>query len=198
MRTVIITGLAVALLTVACGGDSGAPGTTAGPNLVENPGGEQDASGYIGHNGATVSQDSTIASEGAASIRVAIPDAEGAGVQVWKPDGASMTAVTPGVAYEFSADAQGDTGSSMRLELLWHRGDGTFLVTSLGPVFFLPLGSFQRFTFVAAAPGEAALVVPQIVTDVAPGGTLTLWLDNVRLEEGSTTDSPGQTPTPVS
>lgn len=199
MRIVIIAALAVAMFAAACGDDGGGGGDSGGadPTLVENPSGEQDASGYIGHNGATTSQDTSIASEGAASIRVAIPDMEGAGVQVWKADGISMTAVTAGVAYEFSADAQGDIGSSMRLELLWHDSDGAFLETSLGPVFFLPLGSFERFTFVAAAPEEAGLVVPQIVTDVPPGGPLSLWVDNVRLEESSTTDSAGQTPTPA-
>jgi hypothetical protein len=192
MRSVIIAVLAASLIAVACGGGDGGAGPPAsgGPNLIENPGGEQNAEGYIGHNGATVSQDTTTASEGVASIKVTIPDIQGAGVQVWKAGGTTMTAVTPGVEYEFSLDAMGNAGKSMRLEFLWHRADGSFLVTTLGEVFFLPLSSFQRFSFIAVAPEEATLVVPQIVTDHAPGGPLTLWVDSIRLGHTSAPVSP--------
>ncbi len=190
MRAVIIAVLAASLIAVACGGGDGGPPASGGPNLIENPGGEQNAEGYIGHNGATVSQDTTTASEGVASIKVAVPDIQGAGVQVWKAGGTTMTAVTPGVEYEFSLDAMGDAGRSMRLEFLWHRADGSVLVTALGEVFFLPLSSFQRFSVIAVAPEEAALAVPQIVSDVTPGGPLTLWVDSIRLEHTSAPVSP--------
>ena len=183
------------LLIAACGGGGGGPSGN-GANLLENPGGEQNASGFVGHGGATVSQDTTTAGEGAASVKVIIPDAQGAGVQVWKADGVTMTAVSAGSEYELSAAVKGDAGKTARLEILWHSADGGFLVTTLGDIFFLPVGGFQRFTLSAEAPEGAGLAVPQVVTDVAPGGPLTAWVDNVRFVQTSGSGTPAPSPSP--
>lgn len=179
--------LAAVLSAFACGsddGNGGGSGGGSGPNLVENPGAEQDAAGYVGHGDAAVAQDITTASEGLASVKVAVPGAQGAGVQVWKADGITMTSVSAGADYTFAADIKGDQGRTMRLEILWHGSDGTFQETSLGEVFFLP-ADFQTFTLTAKAPEGAGLAVPQIVTDVAPNQPFNLWLDDVRFRQGS-------------
>jgi hypothetical protein len=186
--------LALLLMAAACGGSGGPSGN--GANLLENPGAEQNADGYVGHGGATVSQDTTTAGEGAASVKVIIPDAQGAGVQLWKADGVTMTAVSAGSEYELSADVKGDAGKTARLEILWHSAAGAFLVTTLGEVFFLPVDGFQRFTLTAEAPEGAGLAVPQIVTDVAPGGPLTVWVDDVRFVQTSGSDTPAPSPSP--
>ena len=189
-----VAALALIVLIAACGG-SGGP-STSGDNLLENPGAEQNVDGYIGHNGATVSQDTTTANEGKASVKVAIPDASGAGVQVWKADGLTMTPVTAGEPYQVSLDVKGDVGKSVRLEILWHSSEGAFLETSLGPIFFLPLGAFTRTEFSTIAPESAGLVVPQLVTDTAPGQPVTVWVDNVRFVQTSGSGSASATPTP--
>ena len=188
-----VAALALIVLIAACGG-SGGP-STSGDNLLENPGAEQNVDGYIGHNGATVSQDTTTANEGKASVKVAIPDASGAGVQVWKADGLTMTPVTAGEPYQVSLDVKGDVGKSVRLEILWHSSEGAFLETSLGPIFFLPLGSFTRTEFSAIAPDGAGLVVPQLVSDAAPGEPVTVWVDDVRFVQTSGSGSASATPT---
>ena len=189
-----VAALALIVLTAACGG-SGGP-STSGDNLLENPGAEQNVDGYIGHNGATVSQDTTTASEGKASVKVAIPDASGAGVQVWKADGLTMTPVTAGEPYQFSLDVKGDVGKSVRLEILWHSSEGAFLETSLGPIIFLPLDGFTKTEFSANAPENASLAVPQLVTDAAPGQTVTAWIDNVRfLQTSGSGATPAASPT---
>lgn len=189
-----VAALALLLLLAACGGGGGP--STGGANLLENPGGEQNAGGFVGHGGATVSQDTTTAGEGAASVKVIIPDAQGAGVQVWKADGVTMTAVSVGSEYELSADVKGDAGKTARLEILWHRADGGFLATTLGEVFFLPVDGFQRFTLTAEAPEGTGLAVPQIVTDVAPGGPLTMWVDDARFVQTSGSSTPAPSPSP--
>src|SRR3972149_2009946 len=142
------------LLIGACGGGGGGPSGN-GANLLETPGGEQNASGYVGHGGATVSQDTTTAGEGAASVKVIIPDGQGAGVQVWKADGVTMTAVSADSEYGLSADVKGDAGKTARLEILWRTAAGAFLVTTLGDIFFLPVDGFRRFTLSAEAPEGA-------------------------------------------
>ena len=198
MRLPILAALVIIILTVAAcgGGDGGGPGPNGGgPNLLENASAEQNADGYIGHNGVTIRQDTTTASEGKASVRVEIPDAQGAGVQVWKADGSTMTPVTAGEPYQFSLDVKGDVGKSVRLEILWHSSEGAFLETSLGPIFFLPLGSFTRTEFSAIAPESAGLVVPQLVTDTAPSQPVTVWVDNVRFVQTSGSGSASATPT---
>ena len=189
-----VAALALLLLIAACGGSGGPSGN--GANLLENSGGEQNASGYVGHGGATVSQDTTTAGEGAASVKVIIPDAQGAGVQVWKADGVTMTAVSARSEYDLSADVKGDAGKTARLEILWHSAAGAFLVTTLGDIFFLPVGGFQRFTLSTEAPEGAGLAVPQIVTDVAPGGPLTVWVDDVRFVQTSGSGTPAPSPSP--
>ena len=189
-----VAALALLLMAAACGGGGGPSGN--GANLLENPGGEQNASGYVGHGGATVSQDTTTAGEGAASVKVIIPDGQGAGVQVWKADGVTMTAVSAGSEYELSADVKGDAGKTARLEILWHSAAGAFLVTTLGDIFFLPVDGFRRFTLSAEAPEGAGLAVPQIVTDVAPGGPLTVWVDDVRFVQTSGSGTPAPSPSP--
>ena len=193
-----VAALALIILTaVACGGSGGSGGdSTGGPNLLENPGAEQGIQGYIGHNNVTIRQDTTTASEGKASVRVEIPDASGAGVQFWKADGSTMTPVSAGEPYQFSLDVKADAGKSVRLEILWHSSEGAFLETSLGPIFFLPLGSFTRVEFSAIAPDNAGLVVPQLVTDAAPGQPLTVWVDDVRFVRTSGSASDSSTPTP--
>jgi hypothetical protein len=193
----VLVALAIVLTASACGGSGGGPSNSGGDNLLENPGAEQNVDGYIGHNGATVSQDTTTASEGAASVNVSIPDASGAGVQVWKTDGTTMTPVTAGQRYQFSLDVKGDLGKSVRMEVLWHSGEGGFLETSLGPILFLPLGSFSRTEFSATAPENAGLAVPQLVTDAAPGQTVTVWLDSVRFVQTSGSSSPTATASPA-
>lgn len=190
----LVAALALLLLLAACGGSGGPSGN--GANLLENPGGEQNADGFVGHGGATVSQDTTTASEGAASVKVIIPDAQGAGVQLWKADSVTMTAVSAGSEYELSTDVKGDAGKTARLEILWHSADGGFLVTTLGEVFFLPVDGFKRFSLTAEAPEGAGLAVPQIVTDVAPGGPLTIWVDGVRFVQTSGSGTPAPSPSP--
>jgi len=199
MRLAAPVALALILLAAACGGGSGGgtPGPGGGgPNLLENPSAEQNVDGYIGHNGAVVSQDTTTAGEGKASVKVEIPDAQGAGVQVWKADGATMTPVSEGQPYQLSLDVKGDLGKSVRLEILWHTGDGAFLETSLGPIFFLPLGGFTRTEFSAIAPDGAGLVVPQLVSDAAPGEPVTVWVDDVRFVPASGSGTPAPSPSP--
>jgi len=191
-----VAALAFLLTVTACGGSGGGP-SSGGDNLLENPSAEQNVDGYTGHNGATVSQDTTTASEGKASVKVIIPDAQGAGVQVWKADGTTMTPVTAGQTYQFSLDVKGDAGKSVRMEVLWHSSEGGFLETSLGPILFLPLGSFSRTEFSATAPENAGLAVPQLVTDAAPGQTVTVWLDNVRFVQTSGSSSPAATASPA-
>jgi len=195
MRLPILAALVIILTVAACGGGSGGPSGN-GANLLENPGGEQNASGYVGHGGATVSQDTTTAGEGAASVKVIIPDGQGAGVQVWKADGVTMTAVSADSEYELSADVKGDAGKTARLEILWHSAAGAFLVTTLGDIFFLPVDGFKRFTLTTEAPEGAGLAVPQIVTDVAPGGPLTVWVDDVRFVQTSGSGTPAPSPSP--
>ena len=187
------------MLIAACGGGGGSGGPSAGSaNLLENASAEQNADGYIGHNGATVSQDTTTASDGKASVKVSIPDASGAGVQVWKTDGTTMTPVTAGEPYQFSLDVKADAGKSVRLEILWHSSEGAFRETSLGPIFFLPLGDFTRTEFSAIAPESTGLVVPQLVTDTAPGQPVTVWVDDVRFVRTSESSSPAPTASPAS
>jgi len=195
MRRSIGIALVIALLAAACGGGggSGGPGD-GGSNLVNDSNGEEGQEGYVGHGGATVSLDSNTSSVGSASVKVEIPDAAGAGVQVWQPDGLTQTPVTAGGEYQFSADVKGDAGKSVRMEILWHRADGTFLVTTLGEIFSLPTDDFKGFTLAAEAPDEAAQAVPQIVTDAAPGASFTLWIDNVSFRE--TSAAPGSSVTP--
>lgn len=192
--------LAAVLLASACGGnDGGGPGPDGGggANLLENPSAETNVDGYVGHNGASVSQDATTASDGSASVKVSIPDAQGAGVQVWKPDGATMTPVNGGQPYQFSLDVKADLGKSVRLEVLWHTAEGAFLETSLGPIFFLPLGSFTRAEFSTIAPEDAGLAVPQLITDAAPGEPVTVWVDRVSFVQTSGAGAGSATPTPA-
>src|SRR3990172_2947981 len=186
--------LALLAMATACGngGGGGGPGGGGG-NLVENPSAEQNADGYLGHNAATVTQDTTTASEGAASVKVNTPDVQGAGVQVWKRDGTTMTPVTAGESYQFSLDVKGDAGKSVRTEVLWHSAEGAFLETSLGPIIFLPLDGFTKTEFSVTAPEGAGLAVPQLVTDAAPGQSVTAWIDNARF---AASGSGGATPTP--
>ena len=74
-----------------------------------------------------------------------------------KPDATTMTPVSGGQPYRFSLDVKGDVGKSVRLEVLWHSRDGAFLETSLGPIFFLPLGDFSGTEFSTIAPEGAGL-----------------------------------------
>ena len=192
-----VAALALLLAVTACGGSGGGPGS-GGDNLLENPSAEEGIEGYLGHNNVSIRQDTTTASEGKASVNVSISDAQGAGVQFWKADGVTMTPVSGGQGYRFSLDVKGDVGKSMRLEVLWHSGGGAFLETSLGPIFFLPVGSFSRQEFTAVAPDGAGLAVPQLVTDAAPGQAITVWVDNVRFAQTSGSGSPVATASPAS
>ena len=85
---------------------------------------------------------------------------------------------------------------SVRLEILWHSSEGAYLATSLGPIFLLPPGSFTRTEFSAIAPDGAGLVVPQIVTNAAPGEPVTVWLDDVRFVQTSGSGTPAPSPGP--
>ena len=194
-----VAALALLLTVTACGGSDGGPGNGGGgDNLLANPGAEEGIEGYVGHNNVSIRQDTTTASEGAASANVSISDAQGAGVQFWKADGVTMTPVSGGQGYRFSLDVKGDVGKSMRLEVLWHSSGGAFLETSLGPIFFLPVGSFSGVEFTAVAPDGAGLAVPQLVTDAAPGQAITVWVDNVRFAQTSGSGSPAPTASPAS
>ena len=195
---IVLTALALLLAVTACGGSGGGPGSGGGDNLLENPSAEEGIEGYIGHNNVSIRQDTTTASEGKASVNVSVPDAQGAGVQFWKADGVTMTPVSGGQGYRFSLDVKGDVGKSVRLEVLWHSSGGAFLETSLGPIFFLPVGSFSEAEFSAIAPDGAGLAVPQLVTDAAPGQAITVWVDNVRFAQTSGSSSPVATASPAS
>jgi hypothetical protein len=192
-----VAALALLLAVTACGGSGGGPGS-GGDNLLENPSAEEGIEGYLGHNNVSIRQDTTTASQGKASVNVSISDAQGAGVQFWKADGVTMTPVSGGQGYRFSLDVKGDVGKSMRLEVLWHSSGGAFLETSLGPIFFLPVGSFSQEEFTAVAPDGAGLAVPQLVTDAAPGQAITVWVDNVHFAQASGSSSPAATASPAS
>jgi hypothetical protein len=192
-----VAALALLLAVIACGGGGGSGNGGGGDNLLENPSAEEGIEGFVGHNNVSIRQDTTTASDGAASVNVSIQDVQGAGIQFWKADGVTMTPVSAGQEYTFSLDVKGDVGKSMRLEILWHSSAGAFLETSLGPVFFVSVGSFSRAEFSAKAPDGAGLAVPQLVTDAAPGQAMTVWVDNVRFAGGaSASSSPGPTASP--
>jgi hypothetical protein len=100
----------------------------------------------------------------------------------------TWTAVRPSVAYTASAYMRSTSAVSMYAGFDWYGPTGTYLSTSaLGTGTALSTANFNtRVTQTATAPAGAAYGIPFWINSSTPGTTLTVYADELQMEEAAT------------
>jgi hypothetical protein len=115
--------------------------------------------------------------------------ATGRGIYLYTSDAAvdaSWTAVRPSVQYTASGYLRATSTVSMQAGIDWMTSAGAFISASLGTGAAVSTANFNtRFTVTATAPSNAAYGIPFFINTSTPGTTLTVYLDEVQMEEGA-------------
>jgi hypothetical protein len=103
---------------------------------------------------------------------------------------ASWAAVRPSVQYTNSGYLRATSAVSMQAGIDWMTSAGAYISTSLGSGTALSTSNFNtRVTVTGTAPATAAYGIPLWINTSTPGTTLTVYADELQLEEGASASS---------
>jgi hypothetical protein len=150
------------------------------------------AEGFSAHTQGSVSSSTGFARSWTRSLAwntVTSLSATGRGIRLYTINpgvDASWAAVRPSTQYTLSGYLRASAAVSMQALFDWHDYAGTYISTSVGSAVAVSTANFNtRVTLTATSPPTAAYGIGAWVNTTTPGTTITVYFDELQLEEAA-------------